>query len=47
MKETVDLGVHLRSPERSQLGWEPRCADDLVGADHPVRSVESVVKRLD
>ena len=47
MKEAVDFGVRLRRPERSQLGWEPRCADDLVGADHPVRSVAAVVEKLD
>jgi transposase len=46
MKEAVDFGVRLRRPERNQMSWAPRCADDLVGSEHPVRSVEAVVKAL-
>lgn len=40
-------GVRLRRPERSQLGWVAQSADDLVGAEHPVRSVSAVVEKLD
>jgi transposase len=47
MKETVGFGVRLRRPERGQLGWVAQCADDLVGATHPVRSVAAVVEKLD
>jgi transposase len=45
MKEAV--GYRLRRPERSQLSWVSQCADDLVGRDHPVRSIASVVEHLD
>ena len=47
MRERVGFGVRLRSPERRQLGWVAQCADDLVGAGHPVRSIAAVVEKLD
>jgi transposase len=34
-------------PERQQMGWVAQCPDDLVGANHPVRSVAAVVAKLD
>lgn len=37
----------LRVPERLQLGWVAQCADDLVGAGHPVRLIGAVVEKLD
>jgi transposase len=39
--------VRLRKPERSQLAMVAQCADDLVRALHPVRTVMGVVERLD
>ena len=47
MKEASGVGLRLRRPERGQLGWVAQCADDLVGADHPVRLVAAVVEKLD
>jgi transposase len=47
MSEVAVLGVRLRRPERSQLGWVARCADDLVKPDHPVRLIPAVVEKLD
>jgi hypothetical protein len=29
------------------LGWVAQCADDLVGPNHPVRSIAEVVDKLD
>lgn len=40
-------GVRLRKPERRQLAMVVQCADDLVGALHPVRTVMAVVEKLD
>src|SRR5271166_2054863 len=40
-------GVRLRTPERRQMAMVVQCADDLVGAQHPVRMVMAVVERLD
>ena len=39
--------VRLRTPERHQLEWVPRCLDDLVSPEHPVRRVAQVVEHLD
>jgi len=39
--------VRLRKPERLQVAMVMQCADDLVGALHPVRTVTSVVEKLD
>jgi transposase len=39
--------VRLRSPERRQLAMVVQCADDLVRALHPVRTVIAVVEKLD
>lgn len=39
--------VRLRKPERRQLAMVTQCADDLVRALHPVRTVMGVVERLD
>ncbi len=39
--------VRLRTPERRQIAMVVQCADDLVGANHPVRQVMAVVERLD
>jgi transposase len=47
MREVSLSGLRLRRPERSQLGWVSQCADDLVKAGHPVRSVAAVVEQLD
>ena len=39
--------VRLRKPERRQLAMVVHCADDLVRALHPVRTVMAVVEKLD
>ena len=39
--------VRLRTPERRQLEWVPRCLDDLVSPQHPVRRIAQVVEHLD
>ncbi len=39
--------VRLRKPERRQLAMVMQCADDLVRALHPVRTVMAVVEKLD
>jgi transposase len=39
--------VRLRTPERRQMGWVAQCAEDLVGAAHPVRAVMAVMEKLD
>jgi transposase len=39
--------VRLRRPERRQMGWVVQCPDDLVSAQHPVRTVAAVVAQLD
>jgi len=39
--------VRLRTPERRQLEWVPRCLDDLVSPEHPVRRIAQVVEHLD
>ena len=39
--------VRLRTPERRQIGWVPRCLDDLVSPQHPVRLIAEVVEHLD
>ena len=39
--------VRLRKAERSQLSFLPHCLDDLVSADHRVRTVMAVVEKLD
>jgi transposase len=42
-----DSAVRLRRPERRQVAMLIHCPDDLVGANHPVRIVMSVVEKLD
>src|SRR6202021_2262196 len=39
--------VRLRKPERRQLGMVVQCADDLVRALHPVRTVMAGVEKLE
>jgi transposase len=39
--------VRLRTPERRQMEWVPRCLDDLVSPQHPVRLIAQVVEHLD
>jgi len=39
--------VRLRTPERRQMEMVPRCLDDLVSPQHPVRLIAQVVERLD
>ena len=39
--------VRLRSPERRQMAMIPRCLDDLVSPQHPVRQMAGVVEPLD
>jgi len=39
--------ARLRKPERRQMGWVPQCPDDLVPAEHEVRTVAAVVEKLD
>lgn len=39
--------VRLRKPQRGQYSMLPQCLDDLVGPDHPARTVAAVVERLD
>ncbi len=39
--------MRLRVPERRQMGWLPQCPDDLVGPDHPVRTIWAVLEKLD
>jgi transposase len=39
--------VRLRKPERRQLAMVTQCADDLVRALHPVRTVMALVEKLD
>ena len=39
--------VRLRTPERLQYSMLPQCLDDLVSKDHSVRTVMSVVEKLD
>ena len=39
--------VRLRVPERRQMAMVVQCADDLVGAEHPVRTVMALVETLD
>ena len=40
-------GLRLRKPERRQLSMVVQCADDLVRALHPVRTVHAVVEQLE
>ncbi len=37
----------MRRPERRQVAMLIQCPDDLVGGNHPVRMVQSVVEKLD
>jgi transposase len=39
--------VRLRVPERRQMAMVVQCPDDLVAAEHPVRTVMALVERLD
>jgi len=39
--------VRLRTPERRQMEWVPRCLEDLVSPQHPVRLIAEVVEHLD
>lgn len=45
--EECEAAVRLRQPQREQLAMVPQCMDDLVGADHPVRTIVAVVERLE
>ena len=45
--DRLSRGFRLRVPERRQMGWVARCADDLVSAEHPIRLVAAVVEKLD
>jgi transposase len=42
-----DAPPRLRRPERRQVTLEPSCLDERLAVDHPVRTVEAVVGRLD
>lgn len=48
-REAVETksAVRLRRPERQQIAMVVQCADDLVSAQHPVRTVMAVVETLD
>ena len=37
----------LRRPDRTQVTMEPCCVEDRLAVDHPVRTIWSVVERLD
>jgi transposase len=39
--------VRLRTPERRQMEMVPRCLDDVVSPEHPVRQIAEVVEHLD
>jgi len=39
--------VRLRTPERRQMEMVPRCLDDLVSLQHPIRQIAEVVEHLD
>jgi len=39
--------LRLRTPERRQMEMIPRCLDDLVSPQHPVRRIAAVVEHLD
>jgi len=39
--------VRLRTPERRQMEMVPRCLDDLVSPQHPVRRIAQVAEHLD
>lgn len=39
--------VRLRTPERRQMEMVPRCLDDLVSPEHPVRRIAQVTEHLD
>ena len=39
--------VRLRTPERRQMEMVPRCLDDLVSPEHPIRRVAQVAEHLD
>src|SRR5438105_4408375 len=39
--------VRLRKPQRNQVAMVVECVDDVVAADHPVRTVAAVVERLE
>jgi transposase len=43
----VDAPPRLRRPDRRQVTLEPCCLDERLAADHPVRTVEAVVGKLD
>ena len=37
----------LRTADRTQIAWDPRCIDEVLPDDHPVRNVALYVERLD
>ena len=37
----------LRRPDRRQMVWEACCLDERLPADHAVRTIEAVVRRMD
>jgi transposase len=39
--------VRLRTPERRQMEMVPRCVDDLVSPEHPVRRIAHLAEHLD
>ena len=39
--------VRLRTPQRRQMEMVPRCLDDLVSPEHPVRRIAQVAEHLD
>jgi transposase len=47
MDNATHTDVRLRSPDRHQVTMLVQCPDDLVDADHPVRTIWAVVERLD
>jgi transposase len=45
--EEAKSAVRLRVPERRQMAMVVQCPDDLVPAEHPVRTVMALVETLD
>jgi len=45
--EPCQAPVRLRTPERRQMEMVPRCLDDLVSPEHPVRRIAQVVEHLE
>ena len=47
VEQGAKAAVRLRVPERRQIAMVVQCADDLVGAQHPVRMEMAVVETLE